>query len=245
MTQSIELTRQHSDPIQQVAALGDIVSVWAHPDDESYLAAGLMARAGANGALVTCITATAGDLADTERRRRVIARRRRAELAAALDVLDVTDRVRFGLRDGGCAAVDPGGPVALIAAVIADRDPDTIVTFGPDGLTGHPDHRAVSRWTMAAVQLAGSTARVLHTAVTADVMDENVDINSRFDVFEPGFPTIHRREAVAIDLTLDGEWLDRKLSALQCHASQTSGLIDVLGIERYRRWIAPEMFVDV
>ncbi len=53
--------------IEQVVALGDIVAVWAHPDDESYLAAGVMAIARANGARVTCVTATDGELADSER----------------------------------------------------------------------------------------------------------------------------------------------------------------------------------
>jgi LmbE family N-acetylglucosaminyl deacetylase len=247
MSSTIELTKRSSDQIQQVAALGDIVAVWAHPDDESYLAGGLMAIARAGGARVTCVTATNGEFADSKRQRRMIARTRRAELAAALDVLEVTDQVRLGLPDGGCEAVDPRGRVGVIAAlasIITDRSPDTIVTFGPDGLTGHPDHRAVSRWTMAAVRASGSTARVLHTAATAEVMDANVDIDSRFDVFAPGFPMIHRREDLSIDLTLDGDWLDRKLRALQCHASQTTGLIDVLGVERYRRWIVPEMFVD-
>jgi len=247
MAQLIEMTRHHPDLVEQVAALGDIVAVWAHPDDESYLAAGLMAIARASGASVTCVTATDGELADTRRQRRAIARTRRAELGAALDVLDVTDRVRLGLRDGGCATAEPGGAVgamAALAAIITSRSPDTIVTFGPDGLTGHPDHRAVSKWTMAAVRLAGSGVRVLHTAVTADIMDENDDINSRFDVFEPGSPTIHRREDLSVDLTLGGEWLDRKLRALECHASQTAGLIGVIGVERYRRWIVPEMFVD-
>ena len=97
---------------------------------------------------------------------------------------------------------------------------------------------------MTAIRASGSQARVLHTAVTADVMDDNDDINSRFDVFEPGAPMLHRREDLSIDLTLGGEWLDRKFRALQCHASQTAGLIDALGEDRYRRWIVPEMYVD-
>ena len=240
--QAIEHDMEHG--IQRVVALGDIVTVWAHPDDESYLAAGVMAIARANGARVTCVTATDGELADSEQERRVIARRRRRELDAALDVLGVTDRVRLGLRDGGCAAVDPKGPVAMIASVIAERSPDTIVTFGPDGLTGHPDHCAVSRWTAEAARRAGSGARLLNTAATADIMDEHEDVNSRFEVFEPGFPTLHRRDELSVDLALDGRWLDLKLRALQAHASQTAGLIDVLGIDRYRRWIVPEMFVD-
>ena len=50
-----------TDPRITVADLGDIVTVWAHPDDESYLAAGLMAMAVDAGSRVTCVTATAGE----------------------------------------------------------------------------------------------------------------------------------------------------------------------------------------
>src|ERR671922_141060 len=38
--------------------LGTILGVWAHPDDEAYLSAGLMARAVRNGSRVVCVTAT-------------------------------------------------------------------------------------------------------------------------------------------------------------------------------------------
>ena len=42
--------------------LGTVLSVWAHPDDESYCCAGLMADAVAHGQRVTCVTATRGEL---------------------------------------------------------------------------------------------------------------------------------------------------------------------------------------
>ncbi len=117
------------------------------------------------------------------------------------------------MRDGGRATAEPGGAVgamAALAAIITSRSPDTIVTFGPDGLTAIPI-TGVSKWTMAAVRARRIRRAVLHTAVTDDIMDENDDINSRFDVFEPGSPTLHRREDLSVDLTLGGEWLDRKL----------------------------------
>ncbi len=46
-----------------------------------------------------------------------------------------------------------------------------------------------------------------------------------------------------IDLTVSGRWLDVKLAALQAHASQTTALIDAIGLDRYRRWIAREPMV--
>ena len=44
-----------------VAALGTILGVWSHPDDEAYLSGGLMALARDNGQRVVCVTATRGE----------------------------------------------------------------------------------------------------------------------------------------------------------------------------------------
>ena len=44
-----------------MAELGTILGVWAHPDDETYLTAGLMARAADDGERVVCVTATKGE----------------------------------------------------------------------------------------------------------------------------------------------------------------------------------------
>jgi GlcNAc-PI de-N-acetylase len=49
-----------------VAALGTILGVWAHPDDEAYLSGGLMAMARDLGSRVVCVTATRGELGTTD-----------------------------------------------------------------------------------------------------------------------------------------------------------------------------------
>jgi LmbE family N-acetylglucosaminyl deacetylase len=227
-----------------VAALGRIVTVWAHPDDETYLAGGLMAMARCLGQPVTCITATPGDFAPTEAGRAAIAATRTAELAAALAELRVHDHVALGLRDGACAALPDEVGAGPIAAVLRDRRPDTVVTFGPDGFTGHPDHRAVSRWTSLAVARACPRARLLFAATTAAEVEASRDITDRFPVFEPGTPTVDAAEDIAVGLRLGGRWLDRKLAALAAHASQTTELARALGVARYRQWNAVEQFVD-
>ena len=43
----------------------------------------------------------------------------------------------------------PGSPLAQLATIIDDVRPDTVLTFGPDGMTGHLDHIAASRWTVS------------------------------------------------------------------------------------------------
>jgi LmbE family N-acetylglucosaminyl deacetylase len=226
-----------------IAALGRITTVWAHPDDESYLAGGLMAMARCLGQPVTCVTATPGDLAPTEAERAHLGCVRRAELTAALARLGVHDTVVLGLPDGGCAAISDEVAVEQIAAVLRRSRPDTVVTFGADGVTGHPDHRAVSRWTMAAVAAAWPHARVLVPATTAAMVEADRDITERFPIFEPGLPAVADPAEVTIALRLGGCWLDRKVAALRAHASQTSALIGELGEPRFRRWVAVEQFV--
>lgn len=220
------------------------MTVWAHPDDETYLAGGLMAIARANGQPVTCVVATRGDHAEDESARVRIGAQRTDELVRAMTELGVDDVAVLGIRDGECAAHDPAAATAMIAALVADRHPDTIVTFGPDGFTGHSDHRAVHRWVMAAVAAVATSVRVLIAAATPAMAEAGRDIDERFAVFEPGLPTVYRDDEVALAIDLEPKWLDAKLGALHAHRSQTAGIIDALGADRYRRWVAREVFVD-
>ena len=129
------------------ADLGTILSVWAHPDDETYLAAGVMAAAADRGQRVVCVSATAGehgtsdpaDLAAARLGQRAPlgggrgdgrARRQRApHPRAARRRPRRARRRRAAPRSAGCST---------------RSEPDTILTFGPDGMTFHPDHIAVS-----------------------------------------------------------------------------------------------------
>ena len=123
--------------------LGTVLMVWAHPDDETYLVGGLSAALTDAGQRVVCVTATRGEAGGTAAD---LARIRTTELEAALDVLGVEEHHWLDYADGGCASVDDDEAAARIRAVVDEVRPDTVVTFGPDGFTGHPDHRAVSRW---------------------------------------------------------------------------------------------------
>src|SRR5262245_61617532 len=104
-------TRHHLSrvPAADVVHLGTILQIWAHPDDESYLAAGLSVRAVDNGQRVVCITATHGEAGgDPAVAPELVAATRDLELADALAALRVREHVQFDYPDGGCAAVDTG-----------------------------------------------------------------------------------------------------------------------------------------
>jgi LmbE family N-acetylglucosaminyl deacetylase len=228
-----------------VAHLGDLVTVWAHPDDETYLAGGLMAAAIATGASVTCVVATSGERGGPPDRQAELSWRREEELIDAMTTLGVTNVVLMRLPDGGCAALDPSAPVATIIGLIDDLAPDTVVTFGPDGLTGHGDHRAVSAWVSAALTGRGTPRpRLLHTAITPTMASRDSDIHTRFTIYEPGLPVTVPEPNLAAHLNLNGRLLDTKIRALRAHASQTNLLEGAIGPARYRDWVATECFID-
>jgi LmbE family N-acetylglucosaminyl deacetylase len=229
--------------------LGTLLGVWAHPDDEAYLSAGLMAAARDAGQRVVCVTATRGehgtaDPVDWPPER--LGRRREAELRASLAALGVTEHEFLDYTDSGCAQADADGAVRRIAAIIADVAPDTVVTFGPDGLTGHPDHRTVSAWTTAAHALAAPHARLLYATTTDVFADRWQDLHTQLGVFyDPSLPLRTPSDRVALEVVLDHDLSDRKMVALRAQASQTDGLLAALGERRYRAWWSTETFTEV
>ncbi|MCA1691546.1 MAG: PIG-L family deacetylase, partial [Actinobacteria bacterium] len=212
----------------EMAKLGTVLSVWAHPDDEAYLAGGLMARATDAGCRVVCVTATRGEHGTSDPRRwppaRLAAVRER-ELATSLTALGVKEHHWLDIEDGTCAATSPVGPVATIARLIREVAAETVVTFAPDGLTGHLDHRAVSRWTTQAWAASGAPGRLLYAASTTAFATRFRLVHERFHVFERGLPRVTPEADLALHLSLGGELLDRKVVALRAQASQTAGLI--------------------
>lgn len=231
-----------------VAPLGKLLGVWAHPDDEAYLSAGLMAAAADAGRPATVVTATCGELgfADPaawppERARAV----RRWEAAASLTTLGVRDHRWLGLPDGGLADADEAAHVERLVAVVDEVQPDTLLTFGPDGTTGHPDHIAVGRWATTAARAAARPPRVLHAAVEEGWALRFADLHDRFDVFlEPGTPATTSGDQLAVWLRLEGSDLDRKVVALRAQASQVQPVVEAFGLDVYADWVADEAFVD-
>lgn len=234
-------TAERSD----IAALGTIVGVWAHPDDEAYLSAGLMAAAVDHGSRVVCVTATRGELGtdDPEAWPPVrLAARRERELAASLAALGVHDHRWLDYHDGAMADVPDAVGVAAVRSVLDRVRPDTVVTFGPDGMTGHPDHMAISRWATAAARQV--EARVLHATMTTEWADRFAEVNERFGIFGADGPPRTQPEDTAIDLVLPPRLAGRKFAALRAHASQTSTLVHAVGAGFYREWWARESFVE-
>jgi LmbE family N-acetylglucosaminyl deacetylase len=224
--------------------LGTILGMWAHPDDEGYLSAGIMADAVRRGNRVVCVTATRGEAADPERWPPAeLAQIREVEIANALEILGVTDHRWLGYPDGGCADVDAEEAVARIVALIEEVQPDTVLTFGPDGGTGHPDHIAVSNWTEAAVARA-STAAALYFSTSSDEWAdrfEDAAIELGVMMGAESLPRTPKAE-MATFVELDGDLLDLKERAMCAQATQVDDLRNAMGPELYREILREEAF---
>jgi LmbE family N-acetylglucosaminyl deacetylase len=232
----------------EVAELGTILGIWAHPDDEAYLSGGLMALARENGQRVVCVTATRGERGTSDPvvwpPDRLAAERTR-ELSRCLSILGVREHRWLDYFDGGCARIDPDAAASRLAAVIDEVRPDTVLTFGPDGITGHADHRAVGAWATDAVERAASAqVRLLHAAIPAQQATRWGPLTQRLGVYEPGYPLVTADERLAVSLALPRDIAVRKVRALAAQATQTAGLIATLGVDLYTAWVGEEAFVE-
>ncbi|MCL6739234.1 N-acetyl-1-D-myo-inositol-2-amino-2-deoxy-alpha-D-glucopyranoside deacetylase [Streptomyces neyagawaensis] len=158
-----------------------LLLVHAHPDDETICTGATMARYAAEGVAVTLVTCTLGEEGEViplhlaslvSGRKDRLGQRREGELRSALAQLGVYDHRILGApgryRDSGMAdsagndrsdcfwRADVGRAAAELAEVIREVRPQVVVTYGPDGSYGHPDHIQAHRVTMRAVDLAAA-----------------------------------------------------------------------------------------
>ena len=192
---------------------GGLAAVLAHPDDESFGCAGALALAHEAGATTRLLVVTRGEagtadgmpdaaFGDTREAELICAAR-----AIGLDEVSILD----GYPDGGVADQPFETLVDEIAAWLADRRPSAVITFGPHGVTGHPDHIVVGNATRWAVErLAESGIAPNSVYVISPIFDPGGNL---YDLSAEEQAATHR-----IEIT---DLADRKLAALECHASQT------------------------
>lgn len=226
--------------------LGTILGVWAHPDDETYLLAGIMADGVRRGERVACVTATRGEQGSWDEERwptPEMGKVREVELMESLQILGVKEHVWLDYYDGKCAEVPQSEGVARIRSIIDEVNPDSVFTFGPDGMTDHPDHKAVSAWTTEAFTHGAKLGANLYYATqTPEWAEEFVPRLDKFNTFGPGTPPITPVEELAINFQLPPDLLELKLRAIEAHVSQVEGMLEALGEDFFRAGMKSEFF---
>ena len=136
-----------------------LLAVFPHPDDETFGLGSTIARYSSEDVETYLLCATRGERGwfeseGTNPGFEEIARIRVAELRCAAECLGLSEVVFLDYFDGDVDRADPDEIIGQIANHIRRIKPQVVVTFGPDGGYGHPDHIALSQFTSAAIVCA-------------------------------------------------------------------------------------------
>jgi mycothiol S-conjugate amidase len=273
--------------LNQAPAPRTLLVVYAHPDDESFGNAGTLARYAAEGVAVHYACATRGECGGVAPELlngyADIAALRSAELACAAQTLDLTAVHFLGHRDSGMAgSPDNQHPDALVqaapdrvagqvVALIRALRPQVVLTFGPYGGYGHPDHIAIHHATRAAFDAAGdqdrypeqivaglevwTPARLYYATVGVRLLRTGVAVMRLLGrdprrAGQNGDVDVQRmvEETTPVTTVVDGgAYLALKERAWRCHRSQLGGagrFLDMPGPLR-RLWMRDEQFTRI
>jgi LmbE family N-acetylglucosaminyl deacetylase len=192
--------------------------VFAHPDDETFLAGGTLARLAERGVDVRLLCLTRGEagrrgeyegLSPTE-----FGAVRQEELEAACRALGIRRPIMGGCPDGRVATNCRGQAEPAIAGALRTLRPNVVITFGPEGVSGHTDHVAVSEITTAAFHEAfpASEGAAVGPRLYYVLRSDATPSCCRPKVARPA-PAV----TTVIDVARAGA---KKLEAARCHRSQ-------------------------
>ncbi|RLD06850.1 MAG: PIG-L family deacetylase [Chloroflexota bacterium] len=215
----------------------NLLAIFAHPDDETYRAGGTLALLAESGVSVQVLTATRGQAGSCGDPPLCIpeelANMRENELICACAALGIEPPILLDYQDGHLAEVDRETIITEILALIEDLRPQVILTFGQDGLSGHPDHIAIGEYAAEAYRLSNRVDALYTLAVPQSIADTL------------GMSQIHAVPDCKITLKVDvsSSWESKK-KAIQCHATQlSSSPINRAPLERQLLFLGSEHFV--
>ena len=228
-----------------------LATILAHPDDETFGVGGTLIRYTDEGIVCHSLSLTRGEAGQSgPPGTAAIPKDRLGELRAA--ELAESGR-RMGLASA-TALTYPDGALATVPAETVIRDivrwlratrPDVVITWGPDGGYGHPDHIAAGELTLRAIALAGvarhepelgdhvHVKRCYRQVASAAIFDGLAELDPAFTAYMETLPTKPRRwERSDLGAAIDIRGVaDKKWHAMQAHATQQQ---DIDRIARYR-----------
>lgn len=212
-------------------ASGPVLAIFAHPDDERIVAP-LLSRLAREGHETELVIATDG--AQGVRSFAHIpagpplAAVRAKEAACAAKRLGVRQLRMLGLPDGGLASFRVLGTLhAKLAAIIDSLQPAAILTFGPEGGTGHPDHRLVGDVVSQIVQADA------HLAATVDLLYASLP-SERLRTAPRAEPNVNgmAEAALTVRVPFDSTDLAAQREEFACHRTQYAPA-EMAAVDRY------------
>jgi LmbE family N-acetylglucosaminyl deacetylase len=214
-----------------------LLAVFAHPDDETFRPGGTLALLAHQGVQVVVLTFTRGEagscgdppLCTPDELPAV----REAELRCACSVLGIKPPIVLDYADGQLQQADTETMVMHILSAAYEIDPQVWLSFGPDGLSNHPDHIAAGQWALEAFRRVEGCAALYSVAVPQSLKEK---LNMHQVQAVPD-------DVIALGVDISPVW-EAKLTAMRCHATQwsSSPMVNVPE-ERRRLFFGRECFV--
>lgn len=234
---------------------GGLLVITAHPDDEVLIAGGTLAACAAAGWAtgVVCLTrGEQGPIADPRlATRETLGATRASELNAACTELGVEFIECLANQDGNLRWSDSDAIVSELTAIIDERRPAAVVTFGEDGLYYHPDHIATCELTARAVQKAEDPPALYRSVWPRTLMRDLVSEAKRrglptdlWGIAPEAFGSEDDGGSFTIDVR---RFADRKLRAIRAHRTQLSSEHAIAAIPSHlaERFIGFERFAQL
>jgi len=200
-----------------------LLAVFAHPDDETIAGPLLAHYASAPNTRVFIALITNGEKGITPFARipagQTLVDVRAQEATCSSAALGAQPPILLGFPDGGLVSMQTlSAATARLKTLLAEIRPDAIVTWGPDGGYGHPDHRLVSAMVTEVVQAGDTTARLYYAGLPKSRLHSDEIKALRFPA--PFKPVLDDVLNVRVPYTASDAARARK--SLECHASQFS-----------------------
>ena len=225
-----------------------LLAVFAHPDDETFRVGGSLALLARRRVRVWVLCATRGEAGVPGLAPEQAGQVRQTELACACAALGIEPPRFLEYRDGSLSQINQDQAVEQVVRAVRELRPQVLLTWPPGGVSGHPDHVAVSRWTSEAFHRAAepaeypqpqneglspyAVAALYHLAVPHSLAE-------RLEMTH--LQTVPDR-AVTLTVDVAAVW-KRKLAAIRCHRSQLSSspILDAPA-DRQRLFLGVEHF---
>jgi LmbE family N-acetylglucosaminyl deacetylase len=199
-----------------------ILVILAHPDDE-FMMSGTVAMLSDTKADLTVVYATSGDagldVSGHGLKGDALAKTREEEVSSALKILGVKNAPIFlRYKDGHLPEVR-GQLADKFTHLIADMKPEVVITFGPDGVTGHYDHIAVcSAVTEAFDDQKSTSCRTLLNFAVSNKRTDALKKCSNVDYVENFFEGV---DSSSVNLVVDtGKYRQQRIDAFFIHYTQ-------------------------
>jgi N-acetyl-1-D-myo-inositol-2-amino-2-deoxy-alpha-D-glucopyranoside deacetylase len=190
-----------------------LLAVFAHPDDEAFRCGGTLALLAQRGVRVQVLTATRGQAGSrgdpplcAPEELPVV---RENELRCACAALGIQPPILIDYQDGQLSEADPERIVSEILVVVREVRPQIILTYGPDGVSGHPDHIAIGRFAAEAFRRAEGVS-ALYTLAVPRSLAETLGMTQTHTVPD---------DVISLTVDISTVW-EAKIAAIRCHRTQ-------------------------